>query len=96
MFQASLCLAGADMHGKLTATQVIAKWCWGIKYQAAVRDKFPSFLQAGGFSDQLEIVDVYTEDQFELSVEEQTSPSRNKPKVAFQQFLCEMIPPLFP
>ena len=96
MFEASLCLGWTNMHRELSTAQVISKWCWRVKCQAAVRDQFPSFFQAGGFSDQLEIVDINTEDQLELSVGEQTFPSGNRLKVAFQQFLGEMILPVFP
>ena len=96
MFEASLCLGWTNMHRELSTAQVISKWCWRVKYQAAVRDQFPSFFQAGGFPDQLEIVDINTEDQLELLVDEQAFPSRDMLKVAFQQFLGEMILPVFP
>ena len=95
MVKSPLCSSNRDVYGELTATEVVTERGRWVQDKATVGDQVPAFSHACLLANELEIVDVDTEDKLESTVVEQALPAWDGLKVTLQELLGEVVFPVF-
>ena len=95
MLEAALSLGRRDVYWGLTAAKVITERRRWIQGRATVCEQAPALFHACLFADELEIVDIDTENKLESTVVEQALPAWDGLKVTLQELFGEVVPLVF-
>ena len=95
MFQTALLFGWRDVYRELPAAEIVTERSRWVQNKTAACNELPTLFEVSLFSDEFEIVNINTEDQFEPTVEKETFPARNRFEIALQELLREVVLPVF-
>ena len=75
MLQSALCFLRCDQNGELTAAEVVTERSRIIQEEPRLCHELPTFSQIFLSANGFEVVDIYGENQLQISVQEETLPT---------------------